>query len=230
MWINFVHIVSLTFLWKNTVGIRIPDVSGILMFESSPDAKWLGIKILFEYQTNLSGILIATNWIQAKFVRYSNDCHSNVQYLNVRFLDPHCNCFVFMSNHFHNQTLGILIQGIILMPSYVSRSRFSSVLKKFIVNPHIMQHIKEKHTWHVTRLIEPTLTIKKMQKKNTWHYVLIQDKLVYVQVITYCWYSVAQMCTWEECLLAKWAVCHLFWRHESKWAHNYSNNVNSPNF
>ena len=30
----------------------------------------------------------------------------------------------------------------------------------------------------------------------------IQDKLVYIQVVTNCQYSVAQMCTWEECLPA----------------------------
>ena len=199
------------------------------MFESSPDAKWLGIKILFENQTNLSGILFATYWIRAEFVQYLNDCQLNVQYFNVLFLDPHCARF-FMSNHFHNHTLGILIRGIHLMPSYVSGSRFSSVQKIFIVNPHIMQHIKRKTYMTLLQGSLKLLWQLKKCKTNTWHYVLIQDKLVYVQVITYCWYSVAQMCTWEECLLAKWAVCHLFWRHESKWAHNYSNNVNSPNF
>ena len=50
-------------------------------------------------------------------------------------------------------------------------------------------------------------------------YIINQDKLAHVQVVTNCRYSVAQMCTREEACLRIWA-CLLVWRHESKWAHN----------
>ena len=61
----------------------------------------------------------------------------------------------------------------------------------------------------------------KEQLNNTcvmW-WAFIWDKLAYVQVVTNCRYSVAQMCTPEESLPAKWTLL-LLWHHESNWAHN----------
>ena len=58
----------------------------------------------------------------------------------------------------------------------------------------------------------------KLNITNVLWWAFIQDKLAYVQVILNCRYSIAQMCTPEKCLAAKW-TCFLM-RHESKWAHN----------
>ena len=40
---------------------------------------------------------------------------------------------------------------------------------------------------------------------------LIWDKLAYVQVVTNCQYSVAQMCTWGECLPSRMGPCVASW-------------------
>ena len=50
--------------------------------------------------------------------------------------------------------------------------------------------------------------------------LIIQDLFAYLQVVTNCQYSIAQMCTWEEFLPTGMIANLLMWPHESNWAHN----------
>ena len=62
------------------------------------------------------------------------------------------------------------------------------------------------------------LYVAKLNNALVHFRVFIQIKLAYLQAVTNYWYSVAQMCTREECSPAKIRRL-LRWRHESKWAH-----------